>query len=368
MKWGEYLAFGVRYVEDHPDSEKKKQHVLKLVEDLFRSEGASPFSSKIAIGFLQVKLAQCPERMDRVVSYLLSRLNSCSLRTCHPLQAGCPDIIPGLRSIPFWKTSDFDWVQRLENAYPDILQEFLDMKNKGNLFQPYRAPVSGRANKTFDAHGELATDKGDWNVCYLYLHGMNDFFEKNRECCPITSQIISGLPRQHHHALFSALGPDTQVQPHHGPTNKKLRCHLPLIVPSKKPGESEPLCTLTVGDETTELIPGKCIIFDDSFLHEAQNRACRSAVGDGDPHSVGPRVVLIFDIWHPDLTAEEIKFLEFLDNAKMKAVKKYTEIIQNASSSTVSGPSTGHSDDSSTFVSVILKAKGTHVDEKKIWG
>lgn len=30
---------------------------------------------------------------------------------------------------------------------------------------------------------------------------------------------------------MKALAPDTHIKPHNGPTNKKLRCHLPLVVP-----------------------------------------------------------------------------------------------------------------------------------------
>ncbi len=42
------------------------------------------------------------------------------------------------------------------------------------------------------------------------------------------------------------------------------------------------------------LTEGKCILFDDSFLHEANNASDK------------PRVVLIIDIWHPDLFDAEV--------------------------------------------------------------
>ena len=42
----------------------------------------------------------------------------------------------------------------------------------------------------------------------------------------------------------------------------------------------------------------QCIIFDDSFEHEIKH--------EGE----GYRVVLIADIWHPGLTAEEIAALK----------------------------------------------------------
>lgn len=56
---------------------------------------------------------------------------------------------------------------------------------------------------------------------------------------------------------------------------------------------------LRVGSEIKYLSEGKMIIFDDSFEHEAWND-CPS-----------PRIVLIFDIWHPDFSAEEVRHFAF---------------------------------------------------------
>ena len=93
MLWSTYLARGVSPLSSHADvledpapapasvapaktpepAQSRVDQVLKYVEELFRQDGASPFSSKMAVGFLQVKLAACPEKMSRVVGYLLDR-------------------------------------------------------------------------------------------------------------------------------------------------------------------------------------------------------------------------------------------------------------------------------------------------------
>ncbi len=86
-------------------------------------------------------------------------------------------------------------------------------------------------------------------------------------------------------ALFSLLRPDTHIRPHHGMLNTRLICHLPLITP--------PGCALRVGNETREWRAGELLIFDDSFEHEAWNRGSET------------RVVLLFEIWRPELAAEE---------------------------------------------------------------
>ncbi len=259
-------------------------------------------------------------------------------------QAGCPNIIPGLHAQPIWNPSDMDifpWVPELEALAEDIRQELISLRGK-EAFQPYRSPppisqkrvssTVGTSSKTcadmsdfiqkdtedvgksttstttaiipntIDKYGQLATDSGQWNVSYLYLHGIS--FDKNTEKCPITMNTIENIISKHYsHALFSALAPNTHVTPHYGPTNKKLRCHLPLYVdnnddkgdfPLRTCGRCSALATdtddttaprtvdstcpcrrkcawLRVADKTIEIKQNKCVIFDDSFEHEAYN-------------------------------------------------------------------------------------------------
>jgi aspartate beta-hydroxylase len=152
-----------------------------------------------------------------------------------------------------------------------------------------------------DGLGSAGHDAGDWNVLYLFLHNVD--FRKNRELCPKTAAIIETIDGHYDHAFFSALAPGTHVKKHHGPTNKKLRCHLPLVVPESR-------CRLRAGDEIVNAQEGKCFVFDDSFEHEAWN--------DDDARS---RIVLIIDVWHPDLSAQERKFLGFLRNAQLRMDK-----------------------------------------------
>ncbi|RYH20003.1 aspartyl/asparaginyl beta-hydroxylase domain-containing protein [archaeon] len=95
-------------------------------------------------------------------------------------------------------------------------------------------------------------------------------------------------PRGYGHAFFSALSGGTHISAHHGPTNKKLRVFLPLVLQPKQ-------AYLTVNHTEIELEEGRAVVFDDSFLHSSRN--ILSGV---------PRIALIFDIWHPDLTDEEV--------------------------------------------------------------
>ncbi len=67
--------------------------------------------------------------------------------------------------------------------------------------------------------------------------------------------------------------------------NCRLICHLPLIVPKG--------CWFRVGNETREWEEGKMLIFDDSIEHEAKNPTGEL------------RIILLFDIWRPELTRSE---------------------------------------------------------------
>jgi aspartyl/asparaginyl beta-hydroxylase (cupin superfamily) len=82
-------------------------------------------------------------------------------------------------------------------------------------------------------------------------------------------------------AMFSVLKPHTRIPPHTGVANTRLTCHLPLIVPDG--------CRFRVGAQTREWRVGEAFVFDDTIEHEAMN--------DSDT----PRIVMIFDIWHPGL-------------------------------------------------------------------
>jgi aspartate beta-hydroxylase len=122
--------------------------------------------------------------------------------------------------------------------------------------------------QTTDSSGAevaLGTDRGDWNVYYLDLHNTDN--AENQSRCPVTCEVLRGIPGAYHHSFFSAVAAGTHITPHTGPTNKKLRCHLPLVVP---PGGKS---TIRVGGERIPFEEGKAFVFDDSFEHEVWNEA-----------------------------------------------------------------------------------------------
>ena len=73
--------------------------------------------------------------------------------------------------------------------------------------------------------------------------------------------------------------------------NLRLRVHLPLIVPSScKDSEN---CGIRCGASTRRWEEGKCLVLDDSYYHDVWNNTDES------------RVVLLVDLWHPDVQQGE---------------------------------------------------------------
>jgi aspartyl/asparaginyl beta-hydroxylase (cupin superfamily) len=96
---------------------------------------------------------------------------------------------------------------------------------------------------------------------------------------------LETIPDRSPFALFSKLRPGAWIEPHTGFMNTRLVCHLPLVVPEG--------CSFRVGNETRGWSVGELMVFDDTIEHEARN------AGRED------RVVMIFNIWRPELSSEE---------------------------------------------------------------
>lgn len=99
--------------------------------------------------------------------------------------------------------------------------------------------------------------------------------------------------------FFSTLHGKSSIKPHSGPMNLRLRMHLPLVVPSKHPHDLaapsslRPSTGIQVADQLREWHEGSAIVLDDSYVHEVWNNTNQS------------RVLLLLDLWHPDVRMEE---------------------------------------------------------------
>jgi len=247
--------------------------------------------------------------------------------------------LPGLRSLPFWTAppsanegeSDptkvqiayndpavTKIVQHLEANYETIKKEYLQaVMGMGTTtdMTSQQPQVTRPLQPDYDINkkgGEHASDKlhvGNWDWHSYVLSGTVQ--PKFQQACPQTvallgemeEQLFFGPSQSQEHnpfgfAFFSTLHGKSLIKPHTGPMNLRLRIHLPLIVPSDvKPDafSKNPVtkCGIRVGDQIRSWKEGKAVVLDDSYEHEVWNE------------TKDVRVVLLVDIWHPDVRMEE---------------------------------------------------------------
>lgn len=192
---------------------------------------------------------------------------------------------PELPNIQYAERGAFPWMDAIEAATPDIRAELVRLLDEDAAFQPY---VEAEPNRPFfDDHGMLGNPA--WSAFYLWKGGVA--VPENIARCPATVAALRNaplcqVPGRTPSILFSLLRPGAHIVPHHGFTNARYICHLPLIVPEG--------CAMRVGDDTRSWAEGQACLFDDSIEHEAWNR---------NPDRL--RVVLIFDVWRPELSGVE---------------------------------------------------------------
>ena len=194
-------------------------------------------------------------------------------------------LFPYLPAIEFFPRQDFAWLDVLEAATDEIAAEALAALHEDRVgFKPY---VDFPPGAPIDQWGPL-NHSLDWSV-YPLWHDAAPIPE-HLQRCPKTTAVLAQLPLCQipdyaPGAFFSVLKPRTRLPPHTGTTNTRSIVHLPLVVPEG--------CRFRVGADVRAWEKGKAWVFDDTIEHEAWN--------DSDQ----VRIILIFDIWNPLLTAAE---------------------------------------------------------------
>lgn len=284
--------------------------------------------------------------LRRLRDWLLAKVNGRDrVAPVSSWQSGCPEILGGLRATPVWPADTFACLQPFVKHAGEITKELLALREAQlSGFQPLKIPNWATKHKVTspDGAGSLSHDAGDWNVFYLALHEVP--FEANCGRCPTTSRLLRDLPRSYQHAFFSALTPGTHILKHHGPTNKKLRVHLPLVGVEG--------AELRVADRVLTFQPGAPVVFDDSFEHEAWHRGPET------------RVVLVFDLWHPDLSDREVFFLSFLQRSRMRADMRAEKALRQGREDEPQPAQPGALDAGDNFYQLLHDSKGVLPDNK----
>jgi len=190
----------------------------------------------------------------------------------NPFQMRRGLMLADLQSSAWYDRSRFPWAAEFESAFEQIRDEALRVCSAGSSVE----------------YGYPGVAQGQWNVFWL-INGAQVSLEAQVRC-PATLDLLRKVPgfptmREAH---FSILQPRSRILPHCDNSNTWVTAHLGIQIP--------PETGIRVGRETRGWKEGEFIFFDTSYQHEAWN--------DSD----SPRIILLFDFLHPDLSPAEREF------------------------------------------------------------
>lgn len=248
--------------------------MLKRAQD-FTTKLRAKFEDHLLNQLTQAGLSR-EGRMGTAIDLLLGRKQLY-------LQQPSSFYFPGLPQRQFYEREEFAWLSEVEALVPQMQAELAAVLADGQDFAPY-VEVSGDRPRALNP----LINNPSWGAFYFWRNG--EIVPENADRCPATMRAVDLAPmpridKRSPIALWSLLKPGTHIQPHHGLLNTRLICHIPLIVPED--------CAIRVGNETRSWRAGEALIFDDSFEHEAWNR------------SDDTRVILLFEIWRPEISDDE---------------------------------------------------------------
>ena len=181
----------------------------------------------------------------------------------------------------FYDPADFPWLDGMLALLPQMQAELAALED--SAFTPYVTATKDRPAP----NNPLLNDPA-WGAYYFWRDG--DRVTEAAERCPATMAALDlapmpRIPGRAPGALWSRLKPGAHIAPHVGMLNTRLICHIPI--------RPAPGCTLRVGGEIRSWEAGVPLVFDDSIEHEARNS--------------GPfeRVVLLFEIWRPEVPEQD---------------------------------------------------------------
>lgn len=243
--------------------------------------------------------------LKRVEAFIRAQAAQERFQSSDPRQQPKTHLLPGLPPSPWFDPVLFPWAQRLVEAFPVILEEYLGVAGDASAFPSFL---------DFSRPEQVAKYLGttgpapQWNAFFFYRHG--ERHDENCARCPRTAALLDDLPLIRLRGVtpeicFSVLTPGSHILPHRGDSNLRSVVHLGLVVPDD--------CALSVGGEARPWQPGKVLAFDDTYEHEAWNRSERT------------RAVLLMDAWNPHLTDAEKAVLPTV----VAALRKLGEDLQS---------------------------------------
>lgn len=184
--------------------------------------------------------------------------------------------LAGLTSRPFHDPASFSWMRAFDEKFDEIRAEAEAVLNiHRDHLDKYKYPgLDGDQWQTFN---------------FIARHKPN---EANLKLCPVTAALLKTVPGYpvFRDAMFSILGPGGEISPHRDQANIFLTAHLGLLTPAGG--------FVEVAGRARPWRKGEFLVFDSSYEHRAVNP------------SDSPRVVLLIDFVHPEITARELAWIQ----------------------------------------------------------
>lgn len=185
--------------------------------------------------------------------------------------------VPGLGAGPYF---DPELLPPLDGT-----TELIEIQNEAEAAFQKRDLLIDHSDLTV---GRSPLARAGWD-CLYFRKEFHDVADTHR-LFPATSAYLQ-RHRLATEALFSRLAPQTVIEPHSDCANYVATVHLPL---------SDSAAYLQVSGIKKCYSAGNAIIFDSSFVHSVENA------------SELPRDILLFNVWHPDLSDDEVRALEMI--------------------------------------------------------
>jgi len=234
--------------------------------------------------------------IDRIAAAIWCQTHDSAFEYQHPRQKPHLFFVPGLAPIPVYGPTHMPWRNGLEAAFDGIRKEFLATWEaaKGEE-RPYLGPGASGLGESWTP----IVNSLNWGSLHLYKQGVANpqlvelFPETMRALQPVPLVDAANGPSE---ILFSVLQGEQRIPPHFGVANTAATVHMPIVATEGS--------AIRVVDDVFHWQPGKVFAFDDAFDHESWN------------DSAEPRVNLLFETWHPDLTDDERRVITIAFEAR----------------------------------------------------
>ncbi|MFL6721726.1 MAG: aspartyl/asparaginyl beta-hydroxylase domain-containing protein [Sphingomonas sp.] len=257
-----------------------------LSAELARAEAACQRAAKRFEDYLEEALTRAgfppnrrPQRFQESLDILMGRRPAMM-----ELQQPRTYFYPGLPQRRYYERGEFAWAADLERQSDAIRAEVLALAGDETRFTPYLYSDHSRP----PPDDPRLLDDPNWSAMHLWEKGtpVSRNIERFPSACAALEKVdLIKIPKRAPAVMFSMLKAGAHIPPHTGLLNIRLVCHLGLVVPDG--------CLFRVAGEARQWHEGELLVFDDSVVHEAVNNSGRD------------RIVLIFEIWRPELNPDE---------------------------------------------------------------